>query len=300
MHYGIRYSFIIVIALTICVEIRAEEAKPLSPEAYKVLTYFYQYDKNPDLEVHVVHKMEYEDHFREKIVFRSFRGDWVNGYIGIPKEGTAPYPCVIILHGGGYYSAALWDQGDPRSYDIMHNYIQSGFAVLALDAQYHGERKINSNFDSVMKMLEEKRYNQIRNLNLNTVTDYRQAFDYLETRPEIDSSHIAAHGYSMGGIMAFLLTALDPRIKVCVTCAAPISTFPAVVWSPYFFAHDVDDCAMLMLMGNKDPWYTVEDAQKTFDLIPSATKELKFYDSGHILPREYEKKAHDWLKKHLK
>jgi len=300
MYYGIRYSFIIVIALTICAEIRAEEAAPLSPEEYKMLTYFYQYDKNPDMEVKVVQKNEYEDHFREKIVFRSFRGDWVNGYIGIPKEGTAPYPCVLILHGTESYSAAWWDQGDPGSYNILHNYIQSGFAVLALDAQYHGERNVNSNFDNIMEIYREERWSQIRLLNTNTITDYLQALDYLETRPQIDSLRIGAHGYSMGGMMAFLIAALDTRIKVCATCAAPTWTYPAVIWSPYFFAHAVDDCAILMLAGKKDTICSIEEVQKTYSLIPSATKEIKIYNSGHDLPREYEKKAHDWIKKHLK
>lgn len=39
------------------------------------------------------------------------------------------------------------------------------------------------------------------------------ALDWIETRPELDTSRLGLFGISMGGIRGVLLTALDPRIK---------------------------------------------------------------------------------------
>jgi len=44
------------------------------------------------------------------------------------------------------------------------------------------------------------------------VRDARRLLDWLETRPEVDTSRLAAAGISLGGIMACLLQGVDPRI----------------------------------------------------------------------------------------
>ena len=45
------------------------------------------------------------------------------------------------------------------------------------------------------------------------VRDARRLIDFLETRPEVDRSRIAAAGASMGGILACLLHSVDPRVR---------------------------------------------------------------------------------------
>jgi hypothetical protein len=46
--------------------------------------------------------------------------------------------------------------------------------------------------------------------------DEFRAFDYLASRPEVDSSHLGVLGMSMGSTKAWWLGALEPRVRVCL------------------------------------------------------------------------------------
>ena len=73
----------------------SESAKqPLGEEAYQILTLFYDYDRDAPLDARIVGQQDLPNCTREKIVFR-VRDSWVVGYLGIPKNGTPPYPCVL-------------------------------------------------------------------------------------------------------------------------------------------------------------------------------------------------------------
>jgi len=48
------------------------------------------------------------------------------------------------------------------------------------------------------------------------ISDIRHAVGWLENRPEIDPEQIAVIGSSLGGSIAIMAAAIDPRIKACV------------------------------------------------------------------------------------
>ncbi|MCP4724066.1 MAG: hypothetical protein GY863_03470, partial [bacterium] len=101
--------------------------------------------------------------------------------------------------------------------------------------------------------------------------------DYLSTRSDIDIERIGVFGHSMGGIMTFLLTAMDDRIKVAVPCVGP----------PTYLVHYAarfNDQPTLMLMGRSDPTYTVESAEHLFNVLNTKTKDIVWFESGHSLP----------------
>ena len=119
----------------------------------------------------------------------------------------------------------------------------------------------------------------------------------------IHTTRIGATGYSLGGLMTFLLTAVEPRIKVAVPCVTPQKFFdmPGIeVLAPWHYAGAVGDRPFLMLMGRSDPNnYLVEDAQRLYEFIKGSQKELLFYESGHSLPMEHVPDSIEWFKKHL-
>jgi predicted esterase len=179
--------------------------------------------------------------------------------------------------------------------------LQAGFAVLSLDAVYHGERTANNDFESAGVFTFEKGWlYRTRDMIVQSTIEYRRSIDYLATRKDIDTSKIGMIGYSMGGMMTFILSAVDPRIKVSVASVTPILKDKYSVIAVHNFAPYITDQAFLLLMGNEDKFnYTTEEAQHLYDLILSKDKELEFYESGHRLPVEWTDKAADWIKKYL-
>ena len=84
---------------------------------------------------------------------------------------------------------------------VTHELLSAGFAVLALDIQYHGDRIDNNDYESPEVILGQELWNKLTMMLIESAIDYRRTIDYLETRPEIDTSRIGLIGYSLGGIM---------------------------------------------------------------------------------------------------
>jgi fermentation-respiration switch protein FrsA (DUF1100 family) len=91
-------------------------------------------------------------------------------------------------------------------------------------------------------------------------------------------------------------------VKVAVACVPPERTGERCdpVIAPRNFARALKDRPFLMQVARHDPFYTVEQAQQLFDLIPGSQKEIVFYDSDHRLPPDYVPKAAAWLQDGLK
>jgi dienelactone hydrolase len=207
---------------------------------------------------------------------------------------------------------------------VTKGLLNQGFAVLALDAVYHGERQLENDYETPWNLIANGKFVRYREMVLQTVVEYRLALDFLATRADIDTSRIGAVGYSMGGTMTFMLTAKDPRIKVAVACVSPPFGFTLMkgfidksVTPQSFqamagvlamqvgvnvqnFARPVGSRPFLMIMADKDDFYSPREAKQLFDLVPSPTKELLFFDSGHSLPPEHAPKVREWFEKHLK
>ncbi len=273
----------------------AIKAQPLGEEAYQLLTSFYEYDRDIPLEARVVGTENLPNCTREKIVFR-VRDSWVVGYLGIPKTGSAPYACVLELHGLTANKLGLWE--DPIAGALTNALLHAGVAVFTPDAQYHGERISGNGFESPAVMVSKRWTGRMRDMFVQTVVESRRAIDYLETRTEIDTSRVGIIGYSMGGIETFAVTALDTRVKVAVACATPDNPDPVV--APRTFARGLKDRPFLMQMARHDQFYSVEQAQRLYDLIPGSKKEIVFYDGGHELSADYVPKSAAWLLEGLK
>jgi len=166
---------------------------------------FYRYDKSQPLEA----KFDttgggIPECYEIKVSFRSIHQERVPALLYIPKKATpaSPVPCVFWLHG---YSGNKKVDKDMLS--IMAYY---GYAVISLDAQYHGERK------KITKDMYSLDLVQNRYAFAQTIIDHRRALDLLETIAEIDSDRIGLLGGSMGAILGALLAGVDDRIKAAV------------------------------------------------------------------------------------
>ena len=206
-------------------ETTSYEIEPMGDEAYQVLLQFFRYDRDVPLEARVVQREDSTSYIREKIIFTGVQ-DRVPGYLAIPKTGIPPYPCVLQLHGAGGSKSDWWEGRDLQAIRFTRELLSRGFAVLALDAQYHGERALNYDYEPPMS----KFMITLRDVLIQSIVEHRRAIDYLTTRAEIDTTRIGIVGSSMGGRFTYILTAIEPRCQFAGDRVPPVLT---IGYHPY-------------------------------------------------------------------
>ena len=270
----------------------------VSDEVYRSIVQFYNYDADIPLDAKIVGKQELPDGNREKIIFTGVSNSRVPSYLVLPNNGASSHPVVIIAD-GIFGSKERWfdDMSWPKGGQVTKALLSNGFAVMILDAVYHGERSAENDYAG-----PSFQYPIVfRNMIMQTTIEYRRALDYLSTRKEIDTARMGMLGLSMGGLITFQMTSVDSRIKTAIAGLTPQLRNPKSqpVESSTFAGH-VQCSSFLMFMANKDSWYTMKEARELFDLIPIQKKEFVEYDTGHEPPVEYVEKVTDWFVKNLK
>ena len=276
----------------------AAQATQWGPEAYGLLKGTFAYDEGFPLNARIAGTGQHDGISYERLVFTSFHNGSVPGYLAIPADADGPVPVVMLLHGlNGNKRQWLHDEFTNGGL-ITQGLLQRGYAVLTLDAQYHGERAVYNDYINPAEMVFQRNWGmRYVNMMTQTIVDYRRALDYLATRPEIDASRVGILGYSMGGHMSFILGAVEDRISAIVACVTPAT--PGMPIAASAFAHDLGGDRLLMLMAREDQFYSVEQAQALFDDAGAENKRLEFYDSGHSLPADYTADAVQWLSENL-
>ncbi len=138
-----------------------------------------------------------------KVIYTSANGEKVPALFFEPRNVKPPYPCVIIQHGYGSSKSDVKGMGALQ-------FTMKGYAVFAIDAQYHGERKVHGK-DIFSTDIESDAKAMVQ-----TVIDLRRATDLLQNRNGVDSKRISYLGVSMGAILGSIFAGVDTRIKAPV------------------------------------------------------------------------------------
>ncbi len=279
----------------------------LSEEGCRAIARFYDYDNSIPLEARVVEKKmkKFDGIPREKIVFRGGAGELVPGYFQRPETDAKQVPCVLLLHGwSGAKDRWFQDGGYISGGNVRKALLEAGYAVFALDAQCHGDRISVNDFAPVNHYREEgpqprKGYLTQEEIYRQTVVDYRRAIDYLISRGDIDPERIGLVGYSMGGTQAFLLTGVEPRIKVAVACVTPKERDKFSPIAPQNQTYGIGERPFLMIMGRSDPMCSPEVAKQLHAMLPAESSKLIFIDAGHKLSLDYVPHAVRWVTERL-
>ena len=288
------------------VEAEAEELEQLGEEAARALAQLYEYERTIPLEARTVELRERDGLIREKVVFRGVQGFLVPGYLEYPAGGDTPHPCVLLLHGWSGSKESWWqDDNYISGGNVRKALLQSGYAVLALDAQCHGDRIAENDFAPVNHYAAEgdpaprKGYFTQIEIYIQTTRDCRRAIDYLESRPDIDSTRIGVLGYSMGGAQTYLLTGTEPRIRVAVAVAAPAEKSKWSPIAPQNFTTGIGDRPFLTIIGNNDSMCPVAHAQARDALIAGPNSRQMIVEGEHRLPSTWVPDAVEWIRTHL-
>lgn len=270
------------------------ETKQISLEQYQQ---HYQYQKQePEM---VLTQL---DKYNTEFTFTSFDGEKIKGQIRYPMVNKAQHPVLLGLHAMGR-SYPRWFNADingrptiTQSHKITEQALAKGYAVIAIDARHHGLRKQETKpLQQIMKDVHAGKTEDYENMIRETIMDYQVLLDWLEQQPQFTGQEIRAAGYSMGGQMAVLLSALDPRVGDVLSIVPPHIDSEMAHIAPATAATFIDDSDILLLSANKDQYSTEVQNVALFDHFKTNNKVRIVFDAGHILPESYVNKIGYWF-----
>ena len=289
---------------------RSEETNAyprISEEAFKARLPFFDYDKSIPLEGRIVRDWKQGGGLRQKIVFRGAQGFLVPGLIEFPSTNQRPWRLVLLLHGWSGGKEDWYQDDNFVNGGLMRKaLLDAGYATLALDAATHGERSNEIDYQHVNafddpKVPPRRNYFTYAEISIQTVKDYRRALDFVYERGLVDTNGVGLLGYSMGGMDAFYLMAVEPRITMAVVCVPPLLSIGYGPASPVDYSWGIGQRPFLMLMGRQDGMGVAARVEASYySYIETPNTKLIWYDKGHRLGEIYVPDALAWVKQHLK
>ena len=159
----------------------------------------------------------------EKLIYESLPEFYVTAALYVPKGIVSPQPAVVFVHGHS-------DLG--KSYPIYQavcvDLAANGFIVLAVDPPGQGERFQYFDPERGERIIggctTEHTYAGLQftlggaSIGRHFIWDVMRGIDYLETRPEVDSTRIGLTGNSGGGTQSCLLMMSESRFAAAAPC----------------------------------------------------------------------------------
>jgi dienelactone hydrolase len=270
------------------------------------------YDVTPaELQARYAYKEEFTagNGHSVNIRMQSFDGEFFEGrilYPSDPSKATRPFPVLLGLHAMGRSHMRWWQaelNGRPtleQIHRITEMALQHGYAVVAIDARMHGQRRPLGQPHPAQRIMREMHWfgkrQPYEQMIIDTVRDHRVLLDWLVTQPHLDANQIEAIGYSMGAHCALLLAGLDERVRAVVAMVPPHLDNNVAAVAPRNFISQLQSKRVWLLTADKDDHASKEQNQMLFDAIPSEDKKHLRFVSGHLLPEGYIEQLAGWFK----
>jgi uncharacterized protein len=234
------------------------------------------------------------EHSLSRLTLTRRGGHQVSGLF-IRPTGDGQHPCVLLLH-------ALSSDKEEMVRLFGRALASRGVACLALDAHLHGERKADTS--------EQLGPLEYLDLARESIVEYRQALDYLATRPDVDAGRVGLLGYSLGAMMGTILAGVDERVMACVLVVGGDVIRDNRQHVPAFLHGMLEPVSPVNFVGHISPrpvfflngrWDTTVPRSAATLLHEAAgePKEVLWADAGHILPAEVAAKGVEWLAEQL-
>ena len=290
--------------------------------------------KNPKVEI--LYKEERNGYNFEKFVIDNEVDSPIPGYLAIPTHVKGKVPVVVGLHGHGSSKDNIFGSDSGTAQDVMALLVSHGYAVMAIDSYFNGERRGNGPAGtSEMQQRADQELSLFkahlwfgRSLWGMQLRDEQIALDYLVTRPEIDADRIGVEGMSMGSTRAWWLAALDERVKTVVGVACftrykelieqrELRAHGIYYFVPGMLKHFDTEAVMgliaprpfLALTGDSDrgsPVSGMKVLEEKLNTVYSLYNEKEHFKSiiyentGHVFTDEMKMEMLDWFNRYLK
>jgi dienelactone hydrolase len=271
----------------------------VSDEVFAAFKGLYGYD-HTNLHARVEETETTGESTREKVSFdAAYGGERVIAHLFLPKNVAPPFQTVVYFPGAGAllsdrFNASIWFEGD-RDF-----FVKSGRAVLAPIYKGTFERR-----DGVKPGGPPGNPPALwRDHVIMWSKDLSRSLDYLETRKDIDNTKTAYFGFSLGGAVAPVLLAMEPRFKAAILSSGGLHFQRALPEADGTNFVTRVKTPVLMLNGRYDSLFPVESSQLAiFRRLGTPDKDKKhvIYEGGHGgLPHAEEvRETLDWLDKYL-
>jgi eukaryotic-like serine/threonine-protein kinase len=263
---------------------------PVSDALFDAYRRFYAYDRSP-LNPRVESVDESVPEYRkERVSFdAAYGGERVPAYLFLPKNVKPPYQVVVFFPSGYAVNLLSSRYLDLRAFDFI---VRSGRALLYPVYQGTFERRRNRLSGPSAE----------RDTAVQRTKDLFRAVDYLETRPELDTTRLAYYSLSMGAYFGPIPVSLEPRFKVAIFAAGGLQfDLPAEI-QPANFAPRVK-VPVLLVNGREDFSNSLEAQRRFLELMatPAADKRHAVLEGGHAPAdiRGLIREVLDWLDKYL-
>ncbi len=163
---------------------------------------FYKHDPKVPLDAQEKILREDAHGVRWRVEFTSMHEHRVPAILSIPAGAPRP-PVAIIVHGVTGSKDAPYVRG------ISKLLWEAGFATIAIDSMYHGDR---ARSDRDMRFHHFTSYTN-RDAAVQTALDCMRALDYVASRGDLDEGRIGFVGFSQGTIVGTPFCARDERVR---------------------------------------------------------------------------------------
>jgi len=289
------------------------------------------------LKVKTVFRKQMNGYILEKFLIDNEVDGFIPGYLAIPTNVKGKVPVVLGMHGHGSSKDNVFGSNSGTAQDVMALLISKGYAVMAIDSYFNGERR-GTGPAGTPETQSKGPDQETSTFKINLwfgrslwgmqIRDEQIALDYLKTRPEIDSDKIGVEGMSMGSTRAWWLAALDERVKVVVGIACftrykelieqrELKAHGIYYFVPGMLQHFDTEAVMgliaprpfLALTGDSDagsPLSGMKTLEKKLDTVYSLYEEkdkfksIIYPNTGHVFTDDMKIEMLDWFEKYLK
>lgn len=172
------------------------------------------------LNAKVFGRIDRGDYTVEKVYFQSYPGFYVVGNLYRPKSKPGPFPAVLCPHG----------HAENGRLETSENYSAPARAInlakLGMVAFAYSMIGYNENTQVVHRFATTPRQ-ELWSIGPGALQLYNsiRAVDFVSSLPDVDPNRIGCTGESGGGTQTFMLSAVEPRIKV----NAPVCMISAIM-----------------------------------------------------------------------
>jgi serine/threonine protein kinase/formylglycine-generating enzyme required for sulfatase activity len=267
---------------------------PSSKEVFTKLASRFHYDKTP-LDARVEETIETAAWRREKVTFNGANNTRAIAYLYLPNHVPRPLQVIHFLPAGdvdgGFRSL-------PASIDErMAPFIRGGRAVFGVVLEGYNERLLPAGVNRPAESTIE-----FADFTANRIIDLRRGLDYLETRPDIETTRMAAMAPSAGSVLGLILGAIETRYRAIVFIGAGLpASYRAIVTdaNPIYFTPHIR-IPKLVIQGRYDEDTPLRSASEPMMKLMVEPKRLTIYDGGHVPSVETTMNASSaWLDENL-